>query len=190
MDSLTTPDLRHLTAAAIARGDHAIAADMIASMFAQNPNDPQAHQQWARLLNAKGERTNAVEAMRQAADLAPLNASMRVELAQMLMERTGGEGAHFRDATWVEARVEARRALDIQPDHPGAARLIETIEEQRLVDSLATVDRTPRAMLARTTPARQFTMPNTTARMASRYAIVWALLVLGAFGLLLMRVAG
>lgn len=188
MDSSTTHDLRQLTAAAIERGDHAIAADMIATMFATNPNDPRAQQQWARLLLAKDDIDSAVEAMRQSADLAPLDPALRVELAQMLMMRASRETPHFRDATWVAARSEAHRALAIQSDHEGAHRLIDMIDEQRLVDSLTTADQTPAVMLGRTTPARTFNLPNTTARMASNYAIWWAMIVIGLFALFIYRV--
>lgn len=187
MDSSTTYDLRQLTASAIERGDHASAADMIATMFAMNPNDANAHRQWARLLLAREDVDSAVESMRQAAELAPLDPSMRVELAQLLIRRAGREHTHFRDRTWKAARAEAHRALAIQSNHEGAHRLIDWIDEQRLVDSITTADHTPHVMLERTTPARQFKMPNTTSRMANNHAILWAVAVLVLFSLLVLR---
>jgi tetratricopeptide (TPR) repeat protein len=186
MDS-TTPNFAGLAAAMIERGEHAAAADTIATMFSANPNDPEAHRMWGRLLLAKGQYPNAVEAFRQASSLAMIHAGLRYELAHALATLAANQSVHFRDATLGEAHAVATDAVRLDPSSTQAMALLESIDEQRRMDTLDTTDHTPQVMLARTTPVRQYQMPTTTQRMANNYAIWWATITLAFFAFLILR---
>lgn len=102
---------------------------------------------WAERLAAEGKLEMAIEAMRTAAALDPLNAARQFDHAELLIRFARTQSPYFRGKLWARARTATEHGQALEPTSAVGPVLYETILLAELEDKTATEDRTPMEQL-------------------------------------------
>jgi tetratricopeptide (TPR) repeat protein len=117
VDDLTVR--KKLAQLALDRGDHAAAADWANQALQIDVMDAEVHRMFARALVGCHNYREAIDEFEVAVELEPTELSQRFALAN----------AHIRAKQPAKARRVLEALLELKPDYPGAATLLESLEE-------------------------------------------------------------
>jgi regulator of sirC expression with transglutaminase-like and TPR domain len=117
--------------------------------FAADHTSSEGHRALANRLAEDGKIEAAIEAMKTAADLDPLNADRLFDHAALLIQLAKTQSPYFRGATWGQALRSVERGMLLDPTSEVGPQLIGAIRQHQASDEAATEDHTPMTQLPR-----------------------------------------
>ena len=117
--------------------------------FAADHTSSEGHRALASRKTEDGEIKAAIEAMKTAAALDPLNSDRLFDHATLLMQLAKTQSPYFRGSTWGQALRSVERGMLLDPTSEVAPELIAAIRHHQASDESATEDHTPMTQLPR-----------------------------------------
>jgi hypothetical protein len=115
--------------------------------FPADHTSSEGHRTLANRLAEEGKIEAAIEAMKTAANLDPLNADRLFDHAALLIQLAKAQSPYFRGATWGQALRSVERGMVLDPTSEIGPQLIEAIRHHQASDEAATEDHTPMTQL-------------------------------------------